>query len=107
MGSQILDDADFHEHVAELSILHVQHDDRLPGSWNIVAELFPGTLRLVPSVEHEIGADPQNASIVLHTHSAMRMRSRGDQNQGKNPGGYSSCDHDILTSQNEFPRWCF
>jgi hypothetical protein len=87
MCSQILDNADFREHVAELGILHVEHDNRLPNGWDIVAKLFQGTLRLVPSEEHEVGADPQNAPVVLHAQRAMRVRGRSEQNRGEKPRG--------------------
>jgi hypothetical protein len=82
MGSIILDEADFCEHVAELGFLHIERDNRLPSVWNIVTKFFPGILRLVYGEEHDIRADPQNASIVHHSHRAMGVRSRREQNRG-------------------------
>ena len=87
MGSIVLDEADFREHVAELGVLHIERDNRLPYAWNIVAKLVPGALRLVSGEEHEIRANPQNASIVLHAHPAMGIRGRGEQNRGEKPRG--------------------
>ena len=40
MGSIVPDDTDFREHVAQLKILHVERDNRLPRAWNIVAKLI-------------------------------------------------------------------
>src|SRR5450631_3348694 len=71
MGSIVPDEADFREHVAQLGVLHIERDNRLPNTRNIVAKLFPGILRLVSGEEHQIWANPQNASIVLHAHAAM------------------------------------
>jgi hypothetical protein len=71
MGSIILDEADFCEHAAELGFLHIERDNRLPSVWNIVTKLFSGILRLISSKEHDIRANPQNASIVHHAHPAM------------------------------------
>jgi hypothetical protein len=87
MRSNIPDDADFREHVAQLGILHVKRDNRLSSVWNIVAKLIPGILRLVSGEEHEIRANPQNASIVHYAHPAMGIRGRGEQNRGKQPRG--------------------
>ena len=92
MVSLILDEADFGQHVAELGILHIERDNHLPGAWDIVAKLVPGILRLVSGEEHDVRANPQNASIVPHTHPAMRMRGGGGQNHGQEPRGDSS-DH--------------
>src|SRR5271157_4132417 len=64
MGSIVPDDTDFREHVAQLSILHVERDNRLPRAWNIVAKLISRILRLGCGEEHDIGANLQNASIV-------------------------------------------
>jgi hypothetical protein len=64
MGSIVPDDTDFREHVAELGVLHVERDNRLPRAWNIVAKLIAGILRLVSGEEHDFRANPQNASIV-------------------------------------------
>ena len=64
MGSIVPDDTDFREHVAELGVLHIERDNRLPRAWNIVAKLISGILRLVSGEEHDIRANPQNASIV-------------------------------------------
>jgi len=64
MGSIVPDDTDFREHVAEPGVLHIERDNRLPRAWNIVAKLISGILRLVSGEEHDIRANPQNASIV-------------------------------------------
>jgi len=87
MGSIVPDDTDFREHVAQLSILHVERDNRLPRAWNIVAKLVSGILRLGRGEEHDIGANLQNASIVHHVHPAMGVRGRGEQTYGKQPRG--------------------
>jgi len=95
MVSLILDEADFGQHVAELALLHVERDNRLSNAWNIVTKLISGTLRLVSGEEHDVRADPQNASFIHHAHSAMRMRGGGEQNHGQQPRGDSS-DHHCL-----------
>jgi hypothetical protein len=87
MGSIVFDEADFCEHIAELGFLHIERDNRLPSVWNIVTKLFPGILRLISSEEHDIRANPQNASIVHHTHPAMGIRCRREQNRGEQPCG--------------------
>jgi hypothetical protein len=87
MGSIILDETDLRKHVPELSLLHVKRDDSLSRIGDIVAELFPGALRLVSGEKHEILANPQNTSIVHHTHPAMGIRGRREQKRGKKPRG--------------------
>jgi hypothetical protein len=57
------------------------------------AELIPGILRLISGEEHEIRANPQNASIVHHAHPAVGIRRRREQNRGEQPRGYSSHNH--------------
>jgi hypothetical protein len=94
MGSIIFDETDFREHGTELGILHIECDNRLPRVGNVIAKLLPGILRLVPGEEHNIRANPQNASIVHHAHPAMGICGRGEQTHGKQPCGYSSNDHD-------------
>jgi hypothetical protein len=74
--------------------LHVERDNRLPRAWNIIAKLVSGILRLVSGEEHNIRANPQNASIVHHANPAMGICGRGEQYRGKQPRGYSSNDHD-------------
>ena len=71
MVSIILDNTDFREHFAQLGVLHVERNNRLPRIGNIVTKLIPGILRLITGEEHEIRTDPQNASIVHHAHPAM------------------------------------
>jgi hypothetical protein len=87
MAPIVLNEADLRKHVPELSLLHVKRDDSLSRIGDIVAELFPGALRLVSGEKHEILANPQNASIVHHTHPAMGIRGRREQNRGKKPRG--------------------
>ena len=87
MRSQILDDTDFREHAAELGLLHIECDNRLPRVWNVVTKLFPGIFRLVSGEEHEIRANPQNTSIVHHADPAVSIRGRGEQNRGEKPRG--------------------
>jgi hypothetical protein len=70
----------------------------LPGGWDIVAKLLAGNLRLVSGEEHDVRANPQNASIIPHANPAMRMRGGDEQNHGQEPCCDSS-DHHCL----EFP----
>ncbi|MGO9237380.1 MAG: hypothetical protein ACLP4V_26095 [Methylocella sp.] len=67
--------------------MHIERDNRLPSVWNIVTKLFSGILRLISGEEHEIRANPQNASIVHHTHPAMGIRCRREQKRGKQTRG--------------------
>ena len=76
MGSIILDEPDFGEHVAELGFLHVKSDNRLPSVGNIVTKLIPRILRLVSSEEHDILANPQDTSIVYHAYATMGVSAR-------------------------------
>jgi hypothetical protein len=93
MVSLILDEADFGQHVAELGILHIERDNHLPGAWDIVAKLLAGILRLVTGEEHDVRANPQNASFIHHAHPAMGMRGGCEQNHGQEPRGDSSYHH--------------
>jgi hypothetical protein len=82
MGSIILDEPDFGEHVAELGFLHVKSDNRLPSVGNIVTKLIPRILRLVSSEEHDILANSQDTSIVYHAYATMGVCARRKQNRG-------------------------